>query len=104
MISKNPNYKLIHSTKEENLKELKPTWKSNDGRFYDSSRVYFSYIPVDRGGNKISNKTHNLYTPVYNYTRIFADTDLPNFRKIGACYIETTNNIEVKQINDDSEV
>lgn len=89
-ISKNPKYKLI------------PTWKSNDGRFYNTSRVYFAYVPINNGGIPIGkNTSKSLYTPITDYTKIYADTDLGNFRKVGACYIETEEPIKVKEINND---
>lgn len=109
----NKNYQLLHSTVTDNITQLIPTWKSNDGYFYNSPRVYFATMPVDRMGHQLNEKdgklsgfdlntghdtTMHVYTPSIEFNKVCADTTLSNFRKIGSVYIETETPIPVTQL------
>lgn len=109
----NKNYQLLHSTVTDNITQLIPAWKSNDGYFYNSPRVYFATMPVDRMGHRLNEKdgklsgfdlntghntTMHVYTPSIEFNKVCADTTLSNFRKIGSVYIETETPIPVTQL------
>ena len=97
---------LIHTSKESNIKELKPTFCSKKRGYYmwPTRRVYFTLgkkINENLVGIKGNNSTAYHYTPKENIRTAYIDAELPDYN-MGAVFVDTQFPISVRNIDKQS--
>lgn len=90
----NPNDELYHTSNGNNISSLVPTFRSNDGTFYPSPRVYVSVGKAISKMGGTSDSSKPTYKLKSNPGFIFKDKELNG----SAGYIETKNPIPVEKV------
>ena len=86
---------LVHKTDVDNIRELKPVFKSKGKFFYPSKRVYFS---LRKKGTK-SNGEQNEYIPKEEVKTAYIDPRASSFNS-SSIFIDTSLPIPVKKVTD----